>query len=128
MQYLRRSGSSFQLVLWTTADSYDKVTEYLQTTPGGYIHQAGWGKHLSGCDLLVNRVKISYNTFFIGSIEQLLARFPSSLHAMFNLLKRGKRYTSVSNIGRLLAVNEYGGIYTDIDYLMPREGAAFPGI
>ncbi len=124
--YLRHSKSDFELVLWVTDDSLTALESFLKSGLGNCLESGGWKRCMAGCDVLFKKASINLCTFYIARCEEQLAKYPADLKTMFNLLYKGKRYTTVSNIGRLMAVNACGGIYTDIDYLSPVEGTYFP--
>ncbi len=124
--YLRKSNSEFELVVWLTNDSYQAASEYLSKGFGNSLDQKNWGKLFPGMELLLNKAKINFNTFYISLIEPLLAHYPPTLQRVFDMLHDHKYYTSVSNIARVLIVNSCGGIYTDIDYLLPNYDLTFP--
>lgn len=54
-------------------------------------------------------------------IDPLFAQYPRQLAEACNMFKDHQRYTTVSNIGRIMLLNTCGGIYTDIDFLLPKE-------
>ncbi len=124
--YLYKSNSEFELVVWLTSDSYQAASGYLSKGFGNSLDQKNWGKFFPGMDLLLNKAKINFNTFYISLIEPLLANNPPTLQRVFDMLHDHRYYTSVSNIARVLIVNSYGGIYTDIDYLLPNYDLIFP--
>ena len=126
VSHFARSKSEFKLIVWLTKDSYDKATEYLSSGFGNSIDQKGWSRPLAGVDVLLNPVKINFNNFYIAMAEPLLAEHDPDLHRAYELFHSHKYYTSVGNIFRVLVVNKVGGIYTDVDYLMPNLEQPFP--
>ena len=127
VEFLRKSHSDFQLVVWLTNDSYSALCEYMAGGRlGNFLDQKAWGKHLPNSDLLLNPAKLNAMTFYVGMFEPILAHYHPSLGDTFNLLKANRRMTSASNIARLMIVDQCGGIYTDIDYLHPNPAREFP--
>ncbi|UDQ99079.1 hypothetical protein AAEX28_03110 [Lentisphaerota bacterium WC36G] len=90
------------------------------------MDQKGWCRCVPGVNALFNRATLNYNSFYVALCEPLLANYPETLQGVFKTLHAGKRYTAVSNIGRLLVLNACGGIYTDVDFLLPNEERKFP--
>ncbi|UDQ98568.1 hypothetical protein AAEX28_00430 [Lentisphaerota bacterium WC36G] len=128
VQYLRLSHSNFEVILWVTNDSLEAMKKYLDSTPqhGNKFENGPWSRCMVGCDVSFKKIKLKYNTFYIASCEEELKRYPADLETMFKIFSKGKRYTTISNIGRVMAINVCGGIYTDIDYLLPVVGTFFP--
>ena len=126
VQYLRKSHSDFQLVVWLTTDSYNAASDYLSNGAGNALDQTGWSRCLPGVSVLFNRASLNYNSFYIALCNPLLAHYPETLQGIFKMLHAGKRFTAVSNIGRLLVLNACGGIYTDVDFLTPNYARKFP--
>ncbi len=124
--FFSSSKSEFELVLWLTEDSFHALEEYLTQGVGNVFDASAWSQCMAGVDIEFNRVKISYNKFYIAMIEPLLARYPTTLTSLFRILHENKRYTTVSNIGRVIVLDVCGGIYTDIDYLTPNYQQRFP--
>ncbi|UDQ96489.1 hypothetical protein AAEX28_05350 [Lentisphaerota bacterium WC36G] len=126
--HFRKSNSEFQLVVWLTSDSYDAATKYLQSGAGigNSSDQAGWERCMPGVKVLFNKAKLNLNSFYIALVEPEFANYPETLQAMFKVFQSGKRYTTIGNIGRLMALNACGGIYTDVDYLNPNPEVPFP--
>ena len=122
----RRSQSNFELVLWTTADSYNELSQYLKTGVGNHIDILNWSKRIPGIDIRFNLVTLAGCKFYVAKIEPLLLKYPPSLRELVTLCSQHKRYTTISNVARLLALNHCGGIYSDIDYLTPRRDDFFP--
>ena len=126
VQYLRKSNSDFQLVVWLTNDSYNATSDFLSKGAGNSLDQSGWARCMPGVDALFNRATLNFSSFYIAICNPLLANYPETLQAMFKMFHAGKRFTAVSNIGRLLILNACGGIYTDVDYLNPHQNKKFP--
>ncbi len=126
VRHLRQSKSDFQLVVWMTDDSYDAASNYLSKGIGNVIDQKGWSRCMPGVRVLFNKATINFSSFYIAMCEPELAHYPSTLQAMVKMFQAGKRFTTIGNIGRLMALNACGGIYTDIDYLNPRPETKFP--
>lgn len=122
----RRSQSNFQLVLWTTKDSYNELTKYLKQGIGNHIDILNWSKCIPGIDIEFNIVTISGCKFYIAEVDELLTKCPYSLKSVIKVCKQHRRFTTISNIARVLALDHCGGIYTDIDYLTPRDDGYFP--
>ena len=126
VRHLRASNSDFEMVLWVTDDTLAVMKNYLETGVGNRFDKGSWRKCIVGCDVLFKRVRLNFCDFYIARCEDQLKRYPADLKTMFTVLSKGKRYTTVSNIGRLIAVNACGGIYTDVDYLLPILDTDFP--
>ncbi len=124
--YFSSSKSEFELILWLTEDSFHALEEYLIQGVENSFDASRWSRCMPGIDVEFNRVSMNYNKFYIALVEPLLARYPTTLTSLFRILHENKRYTTVSNIGRVMLLDACGGIYTDIDYLNPNYQQRFP--
>ena len=125
--YLRKSNSDFQLVVWFTEDALAAFTQYMaQGQLGSHFETSAWKKHFHSESLNFNKVKINFNSFYICQFESLLTEHHQPLQTAFKLFAANKRYTSASNLARLMIINKCGGIYTDIDFLLPNFSEKFP--
>ena len=125
--YLRGSNSHFQLIVWLSKDSLAAAQNFF--AKGGFNKfSVAAKKKFAGLDMDLEFIeaKINFHTFYIGLIEPLIAKQPSTIQRVFELLHQHKYYTSISNICRILVTNCCGGIYTDVDYLWPRKDRQFP--
>ncbi|UDQ96571.1 glycosyltransferase [Lentisphaerota bacterium WC36G] len=125
-RYLVKCNSDFKLVVWMTADSYRAASDFLSIGVGNVIDQKAWHNGGAGLDVLVNIAQVNFCKFHIAMAEPLFAEYDNNLQRAFGLFSSHRYYTSVSNIFRVLVVNKFGGIYTDVDYLMPNEKVMFP--
>ncbi len=126
VHHLRKSNSEFQLVVWATQDTMHFASEYLSTGLGNSLNMSNSGRLIPEVDVVVSPASLGFNKFYIAPIEPLLTSIPFQLSGIFQKFHDKKRYTSASNIGRLVIVNACGGVYTDVDYLLPSKGAIFP--
>ena len=126
VHHLRNSGSDFQLVVWVTKDTLQFANEYLSTGLGHSLNMNNGDRLIPELDVVISPASLNFNKFYIASIEPLLTSIPFQLCGMFKKFHAKKKYTSASNIGRLVIINACGGIYTDVDYLLPCEGSQFP--
>ena len=126
VQHFRKSKSEFELVLWLTEDSLRAFEDYIARGCVHRYNRADWQRRFAGIDAEFNNASLNGLSFYIGRLEPLFTKFPDVLTSIFRILHEHKRYTSVSNIGRLLVLNACGGIYSDIDYLTPNYSQRFP--
>ncbi|UDQ96699.1 glycosyltransferase [Lentisphaerota bacterium WC36G] len=127
VKHLRRSKSEFEVVVWLTRDSFQAAVTYLQTAGiGNSLNEHSWSKPIPNCEALFFRASLGMNKFYIARPEALLSELPQHFYDMFRDFHANKRYTSASNLARLVIVNSCGGVYTDVDYLLPDEHKPFP--
>ena len=126
VQHLRKSKSEFEIVVWLTKDSLQAAQQYLSSGLGNSLDQKNWSKPIPNTEVLFFRASLGFNKFYIARPESLFTSVPHQLYDLFKEFHSKKRYTSASNICRLLIVNACGGIYTDVDYLLPDEAKTFP--
>ena len=124
--YLRRSNSNFELILWTTEDSFEAAREYLSKGLGNSIDLDSPGKCFAPLSLIFTPAKVNFSTFYIGKLESILLQKKFIWREIIELFRTHKYYTSISNLARILIVNHCSGIYTDIDYLYPNPKQNFP--
>ena len=126
-KYLRQSNSDFQLIVWMTKDAVAAFTQYMaQGQLGSHFDSSAWNKPFHSEALYLNKVKINFHSFYICEFESVLTEHHQSLQTAFKLFAANKRYTSASNLARLMIINKCGGIYTDIDFLLPNFSEKFP--
>ncbi|MCP3967873.1 MAG: hypothetical protein GY750_19645 [Lentisphaerae bacterium] len=119
---LSRSKSHFKLIVWTTADTRQKIAEYLSSTPGCFLAKENFPE----IPEVTQKGRINYNNFYIANFETILTKLSPAIQEMTALLNRGKLFPFTSDIARILIMNEYSGIYTDIGLLTPSSSTPFP--
>ncbi|UDQ98699.1 glycosyltransferase [Lentisphaerota bacterium WC36G] len=123
--YFRKSKSEFQLVVWLTDDSMSETEKFLSTGLGNKFN-SNIGRYFPGLEVGFHKASMGFNSFYIWKFDTLLREYHPIINETVMMLKSHSYYTSVSNIARLMIVNKCGGIYTDIDFLMPKEERPFP--
>ncbi|UDQ98700.1 glycosyltransferase [Lentisphaerota bacterium WC36G] len=127
VEYLRKSNSDFQIVVWLNDDSYVAFQKVIAENHLGCSYdESREGQLFRDCSYNFNMAKLNFHTFYIAKIKPLIEQQKDSIKEMFRLFIDNKRYTSASNLARILIVNQCGGIYTDIDYLYPNYEIVFP--
>ncbi|UDQ96474.1 hypothetical protein AAEX28_05275 [Lentisphaerota bacterium WC36G] len=126
VECFRRSRSDFELVLWVTADSYNALSCYLKTGAGNHIDVLNWAPRFVGVDIKFNAVTMNNCRFYVAKIEPLLLKYHSVFRELLTLFQEHGRFTTISNIVRVMALNHCGGIYSDIDYLTSVDPCNFP--
>ncbi|UDQ97894.1 glycosyltransferase [Lentisphaerota bacterium WC36G] len=125
--YLRKSHSKFELIVWLTEDSLSAFEGYMaQNKLGSNYNADSWQSVFDVGAMRFNKAKLNFQHFYVCRFEDLLREHHKSLQDSFQLFTVNKRFTSASNLARLMIINKCGGIYTDIDYLLPNEARPFP--
>ncbi|UDQ98567.1 hypothetical protein AAEX28_00425 [Lentisphaerota bacterium WC36G] len=126
VKYLKNSHSDFEVVLWLTDDSLKAFNDYLQQGGVGKFDQSQRGKCFAGVDVEFCKASLNYQNFYVAMLEPLLPKYPDIITSLFRVFQENCRYTSLSNIGRIIALDCCGGLYSDIDFLLPNEQVHFP--
>ena len=123
--HLSKSRSQFKIILWTTDSSQQAAIEYLNSDKMSEIQSFGYGI-LADIEQYTIKARMQYNTFYICSVEELIQKQERSLQWAFKLCLEHRLPTIASNIARVIIVNQYEGIYSDIDFLLPNDSVNFP--
>ncbi|UDQ99373.1 glycosyltransferase [Lentisphaerota bacterium WC36G] len=126
VRYLGQSNTEFIIIVWLTEDAYQAMNEYIAKKRFGDSIDTTFQDPFKIKGMRCNRVTLNFCSFYIAMFEPIVLMHNDLMQEIFWLLKNNKRYTSASNIARLMIVNICGGIYTDIDYLLPNPDIKFP--